>query len=262
MRITNDINKDNCVITITNVQKSFGDFNVLKKINLKVDRGEIVAIIGPSGSGKSTLLRSLIKLEEIDSGEICIDNDWMVRNKSGKAEYASKDILQRLKLKLGMVFQNFPLFPHMTVLENIIAAPMRVLKMPKEQASDEAKRLLKKVGLEKGDAYPNELSGGQKQRVAIARTLAMRPEIILFDEPTSALDPELANGILRLIKDLALRERKTMIIITHHIKFVEEIADRVVFMDEGMIVEQGLSPQLFHNPKSTKLKDFLSFAQF
>jgi len=257
MRTMSNYGGDDLLLSITNVQKSFGDFKVLNNINLNINRGEVVVIIGPSGSGKSTLLRSLIKLEDIDSGEICVDNDIMVRSKNGNPEYASLEILKKIRLKFGMVFQNFPLFPHMTVLENIIFSPIKVFKMEKNIVCDYGRELLKKVGLEKANVYPGDLSGGQKQRVSIARALAMRPEIMLFDEPTSALDPGLAKEVLLLIKEIALQEKKTMVIVTHNLKFAEEIADRVVFMYDGVIVDQGVPQEMFCNPKSIKLKDFL-----
>jgi len=244
---------------MTNVHKKFNDFVVLNNITLTVNRGEILAVIGSSGSGKSTLLRSLIKLVEIDSGNILIDKSFLARTINGKVEYASSDILRSIRLQFGMIFQNFPLFPHLTVLENITLAPIKVLRMGKEQVIFEAQELLKKVGLEEfGDAYPFVLSGGQKQRAAIARALAMKPDIMLFDEPTSALDPELAAGVLKIIRNLASQGEKTIIMVTHQLKFVEKIADRVIFIDTGTVAEQGPPKELFADPKTTRLKDFLS----
>lgn len=226
---------DNYILITQKINKRFGDLQVLQNISLNVKRGEIIALIGPSGSGKSTLLRSLARLENIDSGAIYVDGACMVStNEEGTAIYTTPAMLRHIRLKIGMVLQSFPLFPHMSVLQNLIEAPVSVLKMKKEQAISEAEALLKRVGLaEKVHAYPCTLSGGQKQRVAIARALAMKPEILLFDEPTSALDPELASSVLNVIQDLALQKNQTMIVVTHNIQFAAKIADRLILMEHG-----------------------------
>ncbi len=231
------------MIHAKNIYKKFGDLEVLKGVSISVKKGEIVSIIGPSGSGKSTLLRCLNQLEEIQSGNIKIEG---------------KDLDKDQCKKLGMVFQNFNLFPHKTAIENVTEGPIVVKKIKKEEAIKLAEMELNKVGLlDKRDSYPNELSGGQKQRLAIARALAMQPDIMLFDEPTSALDPELVGEVLSVIKDLA-REHMTMVIVTHQMEFAKEISDRVIFMDEGKIVVEGNTGEIFCNTQNERLKMFLS----
>ncbi|MFZ5968093.1 MAG: amino acid ABC transporter ATP-binding protein [Bacillota bacterium] len=241
-----------------NVYKRFGSLEVLKNINLNVTKGEVVCIIGPSGSGKSTLLRSLNHLERITSGNIYIDGELLDERKD-ETDFIkiSPKKVSEICAELGMVFQNFNLFPHMTVLENIIMAPVLVKKMPREKAIEYATYLLKKVGLEdKKDEYPSRLSGGQQQRVAISRALAMKPKIMMFDEPTSALDPELVSEVLEVMKDLA-KEGMTMIVVTHEIGFAREVATRVVFMDKGEIIEENSPEEMFTNPKHERTKSFL-----
>lgn len=241
------------VISAQNIVKSFGKLEVLKDVSLEVAEGEVVAIIGPSGSGKSTFLRSLIHLESIDGGTISIDNLTVVENGIYKKASETKESYQ----KLGMVFQNFNLFPHKSVLDNIILAPTLVNNVSKDDAKEIAVRLLESVGLsEKIDAYPNQLSGGQQQRVAIARALAMNPRAILFDEPTSALDPELTGEILKVIRKLA-EEKMTMVIVTHEIEFAKNVADRVIFMADGYIVEEGPASQVINQPQHERTKAFL-----
>jgi ABC-type polar amino acid transport system ATPase subunit len=236
------------MITCKNVIKTFGDLEVLKGVDLHVSPGEVVVIIGPSGSGKSTFLRCMNHLESVDGGSITI-NGKMVENKEAA--------LNRLRQDIGMVFQQFNLFPHMTVLQNIMEAPILLKKMTKAEAKEKGIQLLKKVGLEeKADEYPNRLSGGQKQRVAIARALAMEPTVMLFDEPTSALDPELVGEVLTVMKQLA-KEGMTMIVVTHEMGFAKEVADRVIFMDGGHIIEQGIPEDIFVNPKHDRTKEFL-----
>lgn len=247
------------ILRIKNVSKNFGTLKVLKDISLEVDKGEVIAIIGPSGSGKSTLLRCIIRLEKIDKGSIEIDGKPLVsQDKHGSSIYSPEPQIRLLRKKMGMVFQNFNLFPHMSVLENIIEAPLTVNGMSREKAEVIAEQLLLKVGLsEKNKSYPCELSGGQKQRVAIARALAMNPDIMLFDEVTSALDPELTGEVLRVMKSLA-EERMTMLVVTHEMAFAREVADKVIFMDFGEIIEQGNPAEIFSNPSHPRTKAFLS----
>ena len=236
------------MLTATNVYKGFNGLGVLKGISMTVSKGEVVALIGPSGSGKSTFLRCLNQLETVDRGEIKLDDLTMCAN----GQYSDENTLRQITLRMGMVFQQFNLFPHMSVLQNIIDAPVRVKKMPKKQAIEKAKALLEKVGLsDKADQYPYQLSGGQQQRVAIARALCMDPEILCFDEPTSALDPELTQEVLAVMRDLA-SENMTMVVVTHEMGFARDVADRVVFMEGGVIVEDGPPEQLFHseNPRT------------
>lgn len=246
------------MIEVKNVYKSFGNLQVLKGITFKVDEGEVVAVIGPSGSGKSTLLRCLIHLEVIDRGSIIIQGQPMAyEDEEGETKYVPDKQVRQICKKLGMVFQNFNLFPHKTVLENVIEAPVVVNKMPKKEAIDMAESLLKRVGLiDKKDSYPSQLSGGQKQRVAIARALAMKPDIMLFDEPTSALDPELTGEVLKVMRDLA-EDRMTMVVVTHEMGFAREVADRIIFMDGGEIIEAGLPEEIFYNPRSDRTRNFL-----
>ena len=247
------------MIKMENVYKSFGKLEVLKNINLEVEKGEVVCIIGPSGSGKSTLLRSLNHLERITDGKIFIENELLDERKNDKDVHRiSSKKISEICSELGMVFQRFDLFPHMTVLENIMLAPTVVLKKSKEESEAYAIRLLKKVGLlDKRDEYPAKLSGGQQQRVAIARALAMKPKIMLFDEPTSALDPELVSEVLEVMKSLA-REGMTMIVVTHEMGFAKEVGSRVLFIDDGEIIEENTPLNFFNNPKEERTKEFLS----
>jgi len=244
------------ILEVKNIKKSFGKLQVLKNISFDVEDGEILSIIGSSGSGKSTILRCINRLETIDSGSIMIDGDMMVDTIKDKAVYAKKDILKAIRLKTGLVFQNFNLFPHYSVLKNVTDAPVRVLGIPKKQAEEEAMELLKRLGLEdKADSYPQQLSGGQSQRVSIARALALKPKILFFDEPTSALDPELTNEVLKVIKSLA-DLNMTMIIVTHEMEFAKELSDKIVFMDKGVIAEYGTPEQIFHS-ENERVKEFL-----
>ncbi len=246
------------MISAQGIHKAFGGVEVLRGVSLDLLRGEVVAVIGPSGSGKSTFLRCLNHLETIDRGTIVIEGETLARNDdAGKAHYAPEAQIRQIGRKMGMVFQSFNLFPHLSVLENIIEAPMLVKKLKREQIVPKAEALLKKVGLlEKRDAYPNRLSGGQKQRVAIARALAMDPDIMLFDEPTSALDPELTGEVLRTMRELA-NEHMTMLVVTHEMGFAREVANRVIFMDGGAIVEQAPAEAFFANPQHERTQAFL-----
>lgn len=244
-------------IKATNIWKKFNNLEVLKGIDLEVNEGEVVAVIGPSGGGKSTLLRCLNKLETIDKGSITIDGEELCRETSGGTEYVKNNDVRRIACKMSMVFQQFNLFPHMTVLENLIEAPVNVQKRDKAEVIKEAEVLLAKVGLsEKRDVYPRKLSGGQQQRVAIARALAMKPAIMLFDEPTSSLDPELTGEVLRTMRELA-DEKMTMVVVTHEMGFAREVATKVVFMADGHVQEQGSPEEIFVNPKNERLKSFL-----
>ncbi|MBL6469268.1 MAG: amino acid ABC transporter ATP-binding protein [Mogibacterium sp.] len=237
------------MIEVKNLEKSFGKNHVLRGINETINEGEVVCIIGPSGSGKSTFLRCLNLLEEPTSGEVILDGE--------KINAPDRDI-DKIREKLGMVFQNFNLFPHMSVLDNITLAPIKVKGQERSEAEAEARRLLDVVGLlDKAEAYPSSLSGGQKQRVAIARALAMKPEIMLFDEPTSALDPEMVGEVLAVMKQLA-EDGMTMVIVTHEMGFAREVADRVLFIDEGVILEQGTPEEIFGNPQNERTQTFLS----
>ena len=241
------------MVKMENVQKNFGDLQVLKDISLELKRGEVVAIIGPSGSGKSTLLRCLNRLETVDGGSIAIEDEYLVKN----GKYVDDPTARSICGKMGMVFQQFNLFPHMTVLENLLEAPLIVKKMKREEILPVAEELLAKVGLaEKKDVYPTRLSGGQQQRVAIARALAMNPDIMLFDEPTSSLDPELTGEVLKTMRNLA-EENMTMIVVTHEMGFAREVATKVIFMADGVVQEQGTPEELFGNPKNERLKAFL-----
>lgn len=243
------------ILTMKNVRKSFGQLEVLKDISLSVNKGEVVSIIGPSGSGKSTLLRCATFLEQMDSGELSYMGDHAARTENGKAVY-EKD-LKKFRSYFGLVFQNFNLFPHYSVLKNLMDAPVTVMKRNTEEVKKESMELLKKMGLEsKADAYPCQLSGGQQQRVAIARALAMNPKILFFDEPTSALDPELTGEVLKVIRQLA-DEKMTMVIVTHEMAFARAVSNRVVFMDGGVIVEQGDPEAVLGNPKEERTKQFL-----
>jgi len=237
------------VVKVKDLHKYFGDLHVLRGINLKVEKGEVVVVIGPSGSGKSTLLRCINHLEIPTSGEVHIDG---VNLDDGTVD------INLIRQTAGMVFQQFNLFPHLTILDNICLAPTKVLKMPIEEAHELGRALLKKVGLaDKEAAYPHQLSGGQQQRAAIARALAMRPKLMLFDEPTSALDPEMIGEVLMVMKELAL-EGMTMIVVSHEMGFAREVADRVILMDEGLLIEEGPPREFFSNPKHERTKAFLS----
>lgn len=246
--------KNMAIISVKNLKKSFSDgVQVLKDISFDVEQGEILGIIGPSGSGKSTMLRCIAQLESVDDGSIFVCGEPIVQN----GVYSDKNALRAVGLNLGFVFQNFNLFPHMSVLQNITDAQIHVLKTPKDEAIAVARKLLADVGLsEKENAYPCELSGGQQQRVSIARSLALKPKVLLFDEPTSALDPELTGEILAVIKKLAL-EKMTMIVVTHEMAFARDISDKIIFMADGVIVEQGEPKQLINNPQTDRLRDFL-----
>src|ERR1700693_1921081 len=242
--------EDEVIIQTSKLNKYFGDKHVLKDVDFEVHKREVVALIGPSGSGKSTLIRCLNGLEKHTSGDIFIHGQRLDPHLSIKQ-------LSPIRRELGMVFQNFNLFPHMTVLQNIIEAPLLVRKMPKDQAVALGERLLAKVGLaEKRDVYPSRLSGGQKQRVAIARALAMQPQALLFDEPTSSLDPELVGEVLKVMRDLAY-EGSTMVVVTHEMQFARDVSDRVVFMSDGSVIEQGDPEEIFKNPKEKRTQAFL-----
>jgi polar amino acid transport system ATP-binding protein len=272
-----DAGADRTMVDIKAVHKSFGTLEVLRGIDLEVRTGEVTVVLGPSGSGKSTLLRTINHLEKVDSGWISVDGSLVgyrrekktaARRASGKGgggrragdklyELREREVLKQ-RTQIGFVFQNFNLFPHLTVLENITEAPVSALKRPRKEALDSARKLLDRVGLaDKADAYPKQLSGGQQQRVAIARALALEPKLLLFDEPTSALDPELVGEVLDVIKDLAL-QGTTMIVVTHEIGFAREVADTVVFMDDGRIVEQGAPGDVLDAPRHDRTKAFLS----
>ena len=241
-------------IEAKNIWKKFKDNEVLKGIDLQVAEGEVVAVIGPSGGGKSTLLRCLNKLETVDKGTVVIDGETLCKD----GEYVKLDEARRIACKMGMVFQQFNLFPHMTVLQNLIEAPVNVQKRNREEVIKEAEALLAKVGLsEKRDAYPRKLSGGQQQRVAIARALAMRPAIMLFDEPTSSLDPELTGEVLKTMRELA-EEKMTMVVVTHEMGFAREVATKVVFMADGHVQAVGTPAEIFDNPQNDRLKAFLN----
>ena len=238
-----------CKIHVTNLKKNFGKLEVLKDISVDVQEGEVVVLLGPSGSGKSTLLRCLNQLETATSGKIIIDGHDVTDKHTD---------INKVRENIGMVFQHFNLFNHLTVLDNMTLAPVHLKLMNKEEARTEALRLLERVGLaDKADAFPSQLSGGQKQRVAIARALEMKPDIMLFDEPTSALDPEMVGEVLAVMKELA-RDGMTMVVVTHEIGFAREVADRVIFMEGGYIVEQGTPEEVINNPKEPRTIDFLS----
>ena len=237
------------MIKVSNLKKSYGDKLVLKEVNTEIQDGSVVVVIGPSGSGKSTFLRCLNRLEEVDSGKIFYD----------EIELTSKTVdIDKMRQHIGMVFQHFNLFPHKTILDNITLAPVSLNLMSKEDAEKKGMELLKRMGLEdKASVYPSSLSGGQKQRVAIARALAMEPKVMLFDEATSALDPEMVGEVLNVMKDLA-KEGMTMIVVTHEMGFAKEVADRVLFMEEGIIYEDGTPEEIFDNPKEKRTQEFLS----
>lgn len=237
------------MIVFNQVNKYFGDFHVLKNINLTINQGEVVVVIGPSGSGKSTMLRCINQLETITAGRLEVN---------GFALHEKKTDVNKLRRNIGMVFQHFYLYPHMTVLENITLAPIKVLGISEKEARETAEFYLQKVGIpEKANTYPGQLSGGQQQRVAIARGLAMKPEIMLFDEPTSALDPEMIGEVLEVMKTLA-KEGMTMVVVTHEMGFAKEVADRIVFMDQGMILEESTPAEFYENPREERARTFLS----
>ena len=237
------------MIKTENLTKSFGDKEVLKGITEEIQAGEVVVIIGPSGSGKSTFLRCLNLLEEPSSGEVIFEEQVINKKETN---------IDAIRTKMGMVFQSFNLFPHLTVLENITIGPTQIKKVPKEQAEAIAMKLLARMGMtEKANVYPKSLSGGQQQRIAIARALAMEPDMMLFDEPTSALDPEMVGEVLQVMKDLAM-EGMTMVVVTHEMGFAKEVGDRILFMDDGQVMEQGTPDEIFNHPKSERTKDFLS----
>ncbi len=237
------------MIELKNVNKYFGDFQALKNINFQVKKGEVVVVCGPSGSGKSTLIRCINKLEDADEGEIIVDDINVDKKKAN---------VNKIREEAGMVFQHFNLFPHLSIIENIMIAPMKVRKISKSEAQKLAMELLERVKIpHQANKYPSELSGGQKQRVAIARTLAMKPKIILFDEPTSALDPEMIGEVLDVMKELA-KENYTIVCVTHEMGFAKEVSDRIVFMDEGVIVEEDAPYEFFNSPKTDRAKKFLS----
>lgn len=240
---------DETLIKVDNLQKSFGSVKVLKGVNLEIKKGEVVVIIGPSGCGKSTFLRTLNLLEEPTDGHIYFEGSDITDSESN---------INIHRQKIGMVFQQFNLFPHMTILKNMTLAPTKLLKIPRADAEKKSLDLLERVGLaDRANAYPSQLSGGQKQRVAIVRALCMQPDVMLFDEPTSALDPEMVGEVLEVMKALA-EDGMTMVVVTHEMGFAREVADRVLFIDEGIIMEEGTPEEVFGNPKSARLKDFLS----
>lgn len=245
------------IIEINHCKKSFDGLEVLKDISLKVEEGQVLSIIGPSGSGKSTLLRCATMLETMDSGElIYVGENAAWNDTEGKAVYAKPAKLRQLQQNFGLVFQNFNLFPHYSVMKNITDAPIHVAKRPKEEVYKEARELLKKMGLEdKEDAYPHQLSGGQKQRVSIARALAMKPKVLFFDEPTSALDPELTGEILNVIKELAA-EHMTMVIVTHEMNFAKNVSDRIIFMENGVIAHEGTPEEVFSSDNE-RIQEFI-----
>ena len=247
------------LLEINHCNKKFGDNEVHKDISLSVEEGQVVSIIGPSGSGKSTLLRCATLLETMDGGDLIYLGEYTAKaDETGKSIYGTKAELQKARQHFGLVFQNFNLFPHYSVLKNITEPPILIGKRPKDEVYAEARELLKKMGLaDKEDAYPYQLSGGQQQRVSIARALAMKPKILFFDEPTSALDPELTGEILHVIKELAA-EHMTMVIVTHEMSFARAVSDHIIFMDGGVIVEEGEPKELINNPKQERTKAFLS----
>jgi polar amino acid transport system ATP-binding protein len=247
------------LVRVEGISKSFGSLQVLRKVNLEVERGEVVVIVGPSGAGKSTFLRCLNWLEHVDDGRIYIDGQLMgYRDVAGALKKDSEARINAMRSQIGMVFQKFNLFHHFTALENIIEGPIKVRKMPKPKAEELGAKLLKRIGLEeKASSYPSTLSGGQQQRVAIARALAMNPKLMLFDEPTSALDPEMVKEVVDVMEEVA-SEGMTMIVVSHEMGFTREAADRIVFMDQGQIMEEGSPDEFFKNPKNERTRLFLS----
>jgi polar amino acid transport system ATP-binding protein len=249
----------NAMVSIRNLHKSYGELQVLKGVNLDIAPGEVVCVIGPSGSGKTTMLRCVNFLETYQDGRIYVDGELVgYREQNGQLKPASEKEIARMRAETAMVFQQFNLFPHMTALRNVTFGPMKVRGVKKAEAEENARRLLARVGLaEKADSYPSQLSGGQQQRVAIARALAMEPKVILFDEVTSALDPELVGEVLEVMTDLAQSHGVTMIVVTHEMGFARDVSDRIVFMDGGVVVEQGPPAQVLNNPESERLQTFL-----
>ncbi len=246
------------MIKAENIRKSFGNTEVLKDISFRVKKGDVLSVIGPSGSGKSTLLRIITQLETADGGSLSIAGESLFEDRNGVAVYRKEKERKRIALRTGLVFQNFNLFPHFSVLRNVTEAERAVLKMDKAEAEEKAMGLLKRMGLEdKAASYPSELSGGQKQRVSIARALALDPEVLFFDEPTSALDPELTREILKVIRDLA-EEKMTMVVVTHEMNFAKGISNWAIFMDKGVIVEEGRPEQVFDSPEKERTRKFLS----
>jgi len=248
------------IVEYNDMHKSFDDTEVLKGIDFKIDPGEKVVLIGPSGSGKTTFARLLMTLEEITEGTITIDGEYLfhVEDENGNLVPADEEHIQKQRAKVGMVFQGFNLFPHMTALENVIEAPITVNGIDKDEATEEGKQMLDRVGLlDRADNYPAQLSGGEQQRVAIARALIMKPEILIFDEPTSSLDPELVGEVLEVIKSIAKEEDISMLLITHEMNFAMEIADHVVFFDDGVIAESGAPDDIMVNPQTERLQEFL-----
>lgn len=248
------------IVRYNKISKHYDDLEVLKEIDLEIKPAEKVALIGPSGSGKTTLARLLMTLEEPSSGTIEVDGDFLWHEEvNGELVKASEKHLRKVRGKIGMVFQHFNLFPHMNVIENVMEAPVTVLGISKEEAKKNAEFMLERVGLgDKAETYPAQLSGGQKQRVAIARALVMRPMIMIFDEPTSALDPELVGEVLEVIKDIAKKDDMVMLLITHEMHFAREIADKIVFFDQGKILEQGAPEKIFNDPETPRLQEFLA----
>ena len=246
------------VLKVENARKAFGNNVVLSDISFEVKKGEVIAIIGPSGSGKSTLLRCCTALETLDGGSISYSGEYICKNNpNGQAVYVDKEKIKQIRRRFGLVFQNFNLFPHFSVLRNLTEAPIKVAGMSRKDAEEKAFKLLAKMGLEeKANSYPYELSGGQQQRVAIARAMALDPEILFFDEPTSALDPELTGEILKVMRELA-EEHMTMVVVTHEMNFAKEVSDFVIFMDNGVIVEQGIAAEVIDNPKNPRTQAFL-----
>ena len=246
------------ILEINHCRKHFGDNEVLKDISLSVEKGNIVSIIGPSGSGKSTLLRCATLLETMDGGDLAYLGEYAAKDNGNGSVYASNEELKKIKSNFGLVFQNFNLFPHYSVLKNITEAPLIVQKRDKKEVMEEAKILLEKMGLsDKADSYPHQLSGGQQQRVSIARALAMNPKMLFFDEPTSALDPEMVGEVLNVMKELAA-DGMTMVVVTHEMGFAREVANRVMFINDGVIQEENTPQEIFSNPKSPRLQEFLS----
>ncbi|MBO4808731.1 MAG: amino acid ABC transporter ATP-binding protein [Lachnospiraceae bacterium] len=244
------------LLEMNHVQKTFDDLEVIKDISLSVEKGEVVSVIGPSGSGKSTLLRCAVMLEKMESGDLIYEGRYAARDVNGKSAYADKNELKEIRGIFGLVFQNFNLFPHYSVLKNITDSLIKVDKLSKKEANERAMELLKQLGLEdKADAYPYQLSGGQQQRVSIARALAKNPDILFFDEPTSALDPELTVEVLKVIKELAAKHM-TMIIVTHEMQFAREVSDRIIFMEDGVIKGQGTPEEMF-NSEDSRIREFI-----
>jgi arginine/ornithine transport system ATP-binding protein len=254
------MNSKQVALSIENLHKRFGNVEVLKGVSLTAEKGEVVSMLGSSGSGKSTILRCITFLDHPDQGKIIVDGEEILLKTKSNGDIVPQSLKQveRIRAKLSMIFQQFNLWSHMTIMENIIEAPVHVLKLSKAEAKDRAQHYLEKVGIyEKKDAYPSLLSGGQQQRVAIARALAMEPEVMLFDEPTSALDPELVGEVLKVMSDLA-KEGRTMIVVTHEIGFAKDVSSKIIFLNEGRIEEEGLPAQIFDHPKSERFRQFLS----